>query len=654
MTGAAAEAPGVAAARDEPGLRRVVFDARLDLYYRSLNQSLLAVLLNSSILCWLLWDPARAAPLALWYGATLVVTGYRVATAVRYRRRGDADARRQRGYHHAIAGAVLSGLTWGCAGYLLFSSANSFSQSLLAFVIAGMCAGAVVSLAAFLEASLPFLVLSLLPFIVRLLSEGSTQALQLAIMATLYLVLMAVFARRVHDTVVRGFEMTHLRRQAEETVRRQALFDDLTGLPNRRLLQDRLRQARARCERQGSHAALLFLDLDNFKRINDTLGHQAGDRLLVTIAGRLRDQLRRDDTASRLGGDEFVVLLVGLEGGHDPLLNTVHRKAEQIREAVASPCRLGGTEIQVSASIGISLLPSDARAEEDLLKHADTAMYRAKDAGRNTVRFFVREMQDALEARLELEQRLRRALDAGELELHLQPQYDAAGRLIGGEALLRWWSDGRPVPPAAFIAAAEQSGLIHRVGEFVVDEACRLLAALRAAGGADALTVAINVSAGQFQRPDFPDKVFAALARHGVPAGSLELEVTEGLLIDNIDRTAERMRAMRDHGLRFAIDDFGTGYSSLRYLKSLPVASLKIDQSFVRDVLTDRNDAHIVRAIISMAADLGLDVIAEGVENEPVRRFLLEAGCERFQGFLFSPAIPGDDFLRLAAAPAQR
>ena len=647
MTAAAASYTA-AGSESATELNHAVFGERLNMYYQSLNQSLLAVILNSSILCWLLWNAQQATVLVSWYGLVLLVTAYRAIGALRYRRLREDDRMHGRWYRHAIIGAVLSGLTWGAAGYLLFSNDNIFNQSLLAFVIAGMCAGAVVSLATFLEACVPFLALSLLPFMVRLFSEGSVEALQLGGMAALYLVLMSIFASRVNRTIVHGFEMSHLRQRAEDVVQRQALFDDLTGLPNRRLLNDRLRQARARCERHGSHAALLFLDLDNFKRINDSLGHQAGDQLLIMIAERLQDQLRREDTAARLGGDEFVVLLTGLEGSIEGVIASVHVTAERIREAVAAPCQLGGAELQVSASIGVSMLPSNAVEEEDLLKHADTAMYGAKAAGRNSVRFFVREMQVALEARLRMEHRLRRALKANELKVFLQPQVDADGRLIGGEALIRWQSEGEWVPPSDFISVAEESGLIHRLGDFVIDDACRQLAALRADGASDNLVIALNVSPGQFGQPGFSDTVLSALSRHNVPGRNLELEVTESLLIDNMDITAARMQAMREHGVQFSIDDFGTGYSSLKYLKSLPVSSLKIDQSFVRDVLVDSNDAHIVRAIISMADALGLEVIAEGVETEDVRGFLLAAGCRRFQGYLFSPALPEAEFARRA------
>ncbi|HKK22561.1 MAG TPA: diguanylate cyclase, partial [Pseudohaliea sp.] len=448
---------------------RVHFD-RLDLYYRSLRQALAAVVLNSAILCWLLWNENRALALGGWLVATFTVTAYRSAIALRFTRASPTERGSRRWYYHAIVGALLSGLTWGAAGYLLFTTDNIYNQSLLAFVIAGMCAGSVVSLAAFVEAGIPFLALSILPFAFRLFTEGSVEAAQLGAMALLYLVLMATFARRVNETVVRGFEMTHLRQRAEATVERQALYDDLTGLPNRRLLLDRLRRERARVLRHNNHAALLFLDLDHFKRINDSLGHSAGDAVLVEVAERLLRQLREADTAARLGGDEFIILLTDLEGTLEQVIQHTHRTAERIRDTVAAPIDSGGTQLHLSTSIGVSLLPSDSDNTEDLLRHADTAMYKAKDQGRNAVRFFVREMQDAIEARLTLEQQLREAIESNALALHLQPQCDARGSIFGAEALLRWQRDGRWIPPAEFIPVAEESGLIYRLGDWVIDE----------------------------------------------------------------------------------------------------------------------------------------------------------------------------------------
>jgi diguanylate cyclase (GGDEF)-like protein len=625
-------------------LAAYVHDERLALYYRFLRQSLLAVLLNSLVLWWLLRE--SVAPLALhgWLAATLAVSAYRLWTAGGFARATPPERRETRWYRHAIAGALLSGLTWGSAGFVLFTAESSYSLSLLAFIIAGMCAGAVVSLAAFIEASLPFLALCILPFAVRLFTEGSLPAIQLGTIALLYLGFMALVTRRVHETLTRGFEMTHLRQRAEETVERQALYDDLTGLPNRRLLTDRLRQARAHALRQDNRAALLFLDLDHFKRINDSLGHSAGDAVLQAVAARLRDKLRETDTASRLGGDEFVVLLTELDGTLEHVIQHTHNTAERIRAAIAEPITIEGTQLHLSASIGVSLLPSDSDDTEDLLRHADTAMYQAKDEGRNAVRFFVHEMQQAIEARLSLEQQLREALARDELELHLQPQCDARGAIFGAEALLRWQRDGQWIPPSEFIPVAEETGLIYNLGDWVVNEACRLLAGFRDLPGCEALVMAVNVSTRQFTRMGFSDAVLAALERHRVPAAQLELEVTESLFIDELGTTQDCMARLHEAGLRFAIDDFGTGYSSLRYLQTLAVDSLKIDQSFVRGVIDNHGDASIVRATLSMAQALKLTVLAEGVESEDIREFLVLLGCQRFQGYLFGRPVPAQAF----------
>jgi diguanylate cyclase (GGDEF)-like protein len=634
----------LASGSDATSLAGYVHGERLALYYRFLQQSLVAVLVNSLVLWWFLRDSIAAPVLHGWLIVTLLVSVYRLWAARGYRRAAPPARREARWYRHALAGALLSGLTWGAAGFLLFTADDSYSLSLLAFIIAGMCAGAVVSLAAFIEAGLLFLALCILPFAVRLFSEGGLPAIQLGVIALLYLGFMALVTRRVHETLTRGFEMSHLRKQAEETVERQALYDDLTGLPNRRLLTDRLRQARARALRHGSRAALLFLDLDHFKRINDSLGHSAGDAVLKAIATRLGDALRETDTASRLGGDEFVVLLTELDGTVEHVIQHTHTTAERIRGAIAEPITVQGTQLHLSTSIGVSLLPSDSDDIEDLLRHADTAMYQAKDEGRNAVRFFVREMQEAIEARLSLEQQLREALERNELELHLQPQCNARGAIFGAEALLRWRRDGQWIPPSDFIPVAEESGLIYDLGDWVVNEACRLLAGFRDLPGCGSLVMAVNVSTRQFTRVGFADIVLGALERHRVPAGQLELEVTESLFIDELSTTQDCMERLHRAGLRFTIDDFGTGYSSLRYLQTLAVDSLKIDQSFVRGVIDNHGDASIVRATLSMAQALKLTVLAEGVESEAIREFLVLLGCQRFQGYLFGRPVPAPAF----------
>ncbi len=398
-----------------------------------------------------------------------------------------------------MLGVLLSGLAWGAAGFLLYDPQNMLNQSLLAFVIAGMCAGIIVSLSAFIEASAAFLATSLLPFIVRLLVEGSSENQAMAFMAVLYLIMMTAFARRVNLTVIGGLEMTYLRSQAEETIQRPALFDDLTGLPNRRLLQDRLGQALARARRSNTQAALLFLDLDFFKRVNDSLGHSAGDQLLVEVGRRLSNFLRDADTAARLGGDEFVALLADIEGGTEHVVSIVRRRGEALRRAIEAPIDVQGHQVHITVSIGVSLLPDDTNDVDDLLKHADTAMYRAKDDGRNTLRFFVPEMQASLAERMDMERELRGALDANEgLELYLQPQYTDQEVICGAELLLRWNHNGTFVPPDVFIPVAEDSGLIYQLGDWVLESACRIGARLQNELRDREFSLAINVSPRQF------------------------------------------------------------------------------------------------------------------------------------------------------------
>jgi diguanylate cyclase (GGDEF)-like protein len=635
-------------------LRERVFLERLKLFYQSLKLSNTAVVVNSLLLALILQTPQTRDVLIPWLAVTLLIAAYRFTTIWRFNSQSAAqhEARARGWYIEMMLGVSLSGATWGSAGFFLFDLSDVVTQTFLAFIVAGMCAGAVVSLSAFAEAASVFLALSLLPFFARLAMELNPDTAIMAFIVLLYLALMIVFARRVNQTVVTGLEMTHLRSQAEATIERQAMYDALTGLPNRRLLRDRLDQAVSHSRRSGKQAAVLFLDLDYFKRINDSLGHGAGDELLIEVARRLRSHLRNEDTAARLGGDEFVAVLADISGNISDAIALVRRRGEELRQAIEAPMRLQGNEVHVTVSIGVSLLPADTDDVDDLLRHADTAMYRAKDEGRNTLRFFVAEMQQALMKRIGMERDLRAALDSGEgLSLYLQPQHTRDGSICGAEALLRWQFRGEFISPAVFIPVAEDSGLIYRLGDWVVDEACRLAAQLPPAVRNSDFHFAFNVSPRQFRQKRFPDKVLAALRRHGLPRGLVELELTEGLLIDDVEDTVGKMQRLREEGVRFSIDDFGTGYSSLRYLKSLPLDKLKIDQSFIADALANPGNASIVRAIISVAKTLQLEVIAEGVETNEIRDFLSESGCNRFQGFLYSTPVPSDEFMAALVAP---
>ncbi len=429
------------------------------------------------------------------------------------------------------------------------------------------------------------------------------------------------------------------RHAAQESIRQLAYFDPLTQLPNRRMLEDRVRQALASAEREGKQSALLFIDLDQFKTINDSLGHSAGDQLLIEVARRLQACVRRMDTVARLGGDEFVVLLteVTQQGAGDV--------ARKILDVVARSFQFNEHELGVTPSLGISIYPQDGRDFETLLKHADTAMYRAKDAGRNAFQFFTQEMNAAALERLMLENSLRQGLERGEFILYYQPQIDVrSGCIVGAEALVRWRHPKIGlVPPGKFIPAAEISGLIVSIGEWVLRESCRQNRAWQDAG-LPAITIAVNISSLQFRGGQLEANVRSVLAETGMPANYLELELTEGILMGGADETVETLRRMSDMGVKLAIDDFGTGYSSLSYLKRFPIDKLKIDQSFVRDIVHDPDDRAIANAVISMGHSLRLSVIAEGVEQQQQLEILINEGCDEVQGYYFSAPLPANEF----------
>jgi len=440
------------------------------------------------------------------------------------------------------------------------------------------------------------------------------------------------------------------RKQVEEQIRSLAYFDALTKLPNRRLLMDRLAHALVASHRSREFGALLILDLDHFKTLNDTQGHDVGDRLLVEVARRLSASVREEDSVCRLGGDEFVVMLEALGQDEQHAANQAEMIAEKVRLALNQPYSLNLNEAKFhgTTSIGLTLFRGQDASADVLLKQADVALYQAKDAGRNLVRFFNPAMQAAIDSRTVMEAALRRALDQAEFRLYYQPQVDQHGELFGAEALLRWMpQDQEMVSPDAFIPLAEDTGLILAIGQWVLDTACAQLKAWESDPRTQSLQMSVNVSARQFHQEDFVEAVQRSLASSGIDPARLKLELTESVVLDDVDAVVSRMQQLNELGVRFCLDDFGTGYSSLSYLKRLPLDQVKIDQSFVRDVTVDQNDAAIVRAIMAMSRSLGLQVIAEGVETQEQRDFLLQNECNAYQGFLFCGPIPIEEWGRL-------
>ncbi len=439
-----------------------------------------------------------------------------------------------------------------------------------------------------------------------------------------------------------------LRKQSEDEIHRLAFYDSLTHLPNRRLLQERLLQSMSISARSGKHGAVIFIDLDNFKSLNDTQGHDVGDELLQEVATRLTRNVREGDTVSRLGGDEFVVALESLSGIEKDAANQAETIAEKIRAELSQPYQLKTIEHSSSPSMGVSLFRGHQNSIDEVLKQADLAMYQAKSMGRNRVCFFDPAMQVEMEYRAGLEKDLRASVRRDQLELYCQMQVDDNGRIVGAEALIRWNHPVRGmVSPAAFIPLAEEIGMIVPIGDWVIEQACIMLRRWEMDAEMRHLVLSVNVSPRQLGQTWFVEKVKDTLDSYGVRPSRLKLELTESFILDDGEEAILKMQELRDIGIRFAMDDFGTGYSSLAYLKRLPLEQLKIDQSFVRDIATDRNNSIMVRTIINIANNFGLEIIAEGVETDDQLAFLRQYGCNRYQGYLFGKPVPQAEFERL-------
>jgi len=434
------------------------------------------------------------------------------------------------------------------------------------------------------------------------------------------------------------------RRHSAQAIHQLAFFDVLTGLPNRRLLMERLDAMVAGSRAGHGLGALAYIDLDNFKKINDACGHAAGDQLLTGVAARLRGAVRAHDTVARLGGDEFVILLEGLDPDPAVARAAALTVADKVRIALAQPMDIDGQWYPSSASIGVALALGGRESAHDLMREADTAMYHAKAGGRNGVVMFESAMLADAERKLTLERDLAGALDNGELAMHLQLQVDHTGAPAGAELLMRWRRADGMVPPDLFIPIAESSGLIVPLGRWVLRQACAAWLELDAAG--HPLPLSINVSPLQFRQPDFVAGVRATLLETGVPPGQLIFEVTEGLLVDDIEQTVARMHELTALGIRFSIDDFGTGYSNLAYLKKMPLYELKIDKSFLRDTPHDVNGSALVQSMLAMARQLGLRVVAEGIETDAQAQFISTNGRACMQGYLFCRPMPLDALIR--------
>ena len=439
------------------------------------------------------------------------------------------------------------------------------------------------------------------------------------------------------------------KKENEQLIKYHASYDTLTGLPNRRLFLDHLEGEISRAKRHNYFGALLYIDIDNFKTINDSLGHSVGDEFLIMIASRLSEFIRKEDVAARMGGDEFTVVFTSLANSSQLAASKVRKIAEELNLCLSSSCKIGKRDLQSTVSIGISLFPRESKGVDDILKQADTALYRAKAAGRNEIRFFLPSMQEAADEKLQLSTELRDALKQDDLYLCYQPQTDISGNLIGAEALLRWRHPQKGlIPPNVFISIAEETGLVQDIGQWVLRQACLKI---KEWNDTDLLkeeqTISINISGMEIASPGFAEQVKKVLAETGANPHCLGIELTEGSLISTGSDIVGRMKRIQELGVRFSVDDFGTGYSSLNYLRSLPLHTLKIDRSFVNDINSTENNVVLVDTIIIMARNLGLEVIAEGVETERELHYLNRQGCFFYQGFYFSKPLEEEPFVEM-------
>jgi diguanylate cyclase (GGDEF)-like protein len=558
----------------------------------------------------------------------------------------------RKGYVQRATAMMLGTLTLSVS-YLSFLNQGIDGPGVIAFpailLLAGMFSsrrGFLMVLALMFSVLTVILVANMQGWHVNVVSPP-TPRLLIVVLAVLSMTAFFVWlvAADLRDALLRLNTENERIRESHARIDVLAHHDSLTGLPNRVLARDRFEQAVALARRNGQRVALVFLDLDDFKTINDSLGHATGDSLLCQVASRIANVVRASDTVSRQGGDEFLMVLGGLTDRESAMTTAV-----KVIEMLSSPFEVSGLEMLVTCSLGIALYPDDGLDFDTLLKNADVAMYRAKDSGRNAFRFYQTEMLGEVVDVLHLMSGIRSALTRGEFRLHYQPQYELkTGRIIGAEALIRWrHPDLGFIPPSKFIPIAERSGLIHGIGAWVLKEACGQAKQWQEAGLRH-LVVSVNVSPVQFRRDEIEREVTDALLAAKLSPNSIELELTESLMIAEASHLGPVLDRLRDLGVRFSIDDFGTGYCNLGYLRRFDVERLKIDQSFVRHTMEDPNAERIVRAIIEMAHILNLELVAEGVEDQPTLNRLIELGCEFGQGFHWSPALPADelfDFVR--------
>ncbi|MCG8432913.1 MAG: EAL domain-containing protein [Gammaproteobacteria bacterium] len=626
-----------------------------NLLYRNTRGAHVVLIAVAALIGLLFWGLVNAATVTFWISYMIALELGRAYLAAKYRRREIPLTQSRIWAQYFQLGNVMAGIGWGAGGILLFVSHSEIHQVILAVMLVGISAVAVPALATNAAVYVAFVLLTTGPLIVQLILHGTKLTMIAATLIIFVLPLLIAFAIRIHRQLVESLKLRFayadlarelqgeiaVRRQAENRLLELANYDQLTGLPNRTLLTDRLEQALAKARRRESVVAVLFADIDRFKAINDSLGHHVGDDVLRNVGERLKAVVREENTVARLSGDEFIVLLEDTPGNQ-----TVATVARRLLAEIGEPIELeDGTELKFTCSVGISLFPNDGTDVEALLRNADIAMYRAKKQGRNNFQFFTSDMHAEAIKRLSRENAMRKAMEREEFYLVFQPQINVLNReIIGVEALIRWNSpDFGAVSPTEFIPLAEETGLINPIGEWVLNEACKQAKIFIDELGDTDFHIAVNLSAKQLAKHGLLKQVERVLQNTGIPPHILMLEITESVALSNAHSNLALLRKFRAMGIRLALDDFGTGNSSLTYLKRFPINVVKLDKTFIENVTANREDAAIARATIDLANSLELQVVAEGVETESQVQWLKSEQCFLMQGFLFSPPIPAEE-----------
>ena len=625
--------------------------------YANNRRSLMAAIVVMIALLMVQRDLIRHDILAVWSAIFSVSYGLRAYVTYRYHQ----DPKRAQ---HSVqwlqwfrATTAFSGISWGLAGILLFPEADTAHQAFLIFALVGVSGAGIVIYSVDTLSTNLFSGAIMAFMIPRFLLHGSPVSIALAVLFIVYVVYVTVAGRSLAKSLRENIALRIASNLDNKKVHQLAYYDFLTGLPNRRLLTDRLNLAFARCARSQSYGAVLCLDLNNFKGLNDSKGHQAGDELLQQVASRLQKCLRKKDTIARMGGDEFIAVLDELSIDRTAAIRSAQRTAEKMMAAFEQPFQLQNTRYRTAPSIGICLFLGEQSNEAEVLRRADIAMYQAKKSDNlNSIQMYDEAVHPAVEMRAALENELAFALQANQFLLYYQVQVDAQQTPMGAEVLLRWQHPTLGmIPPDQFIPLAEETGEIVAIGQWVLAQACAQLALWAHTPQTAGLRLSVNVSAIQFSQPDFVHMVEETVRASGCDPRRLRLELTESLIVRNIDEVIEKINALKQLGMTFSLDDFGIGQSSLSVLKRLPLDELKIDRSFIKDIVHNSFDSFIVQTIINVGKNLNQRVVAEGVELPQQLALLQQMGCQCFQGFLFSRPVPLPDFEALlpTAAPVQ-